>query len=84
MGKVIDINDFRKKIADTEFPYSMHVCTDDDGVAWYEFSCSYTDQSGKKFSFEIWAKNQIDAENRISCIRGNAVVDGQIFQLIDK
>lgn len=57
--------------------------TDDCGVEWHKYTCSYIDREGKNFCFHMWAKDDSDAQERMASIRENAQVDGQIDFIID-
>lgn len=63
-------------------PDPKHVCTDAQGVTWYEFAVDFADDDNV-FSFRIWAKNNEDAERRVQCIKESAFLKGKIFGEIE-
>jgi hypothetical protein len=48
-------------------------------VGWHRFDCVYTRDDGSRWSFEILAQSDEDAETRLRCIQENAKVDGRII-----
>ncbi len=61
----------------------MHKYTDENGINWQEFTCSYTHElDGDTFSFTIWAVDFADAQERLSYIGGNGTVDGPLEAVI--
>ena len=81
--KVVDIAKIR---ATREQPDAAHVYIEfRDGVAvkWFRFAASFTDDDGGVFRFELWARDNADAERRIARIRETAKLDGQVYAVID-
>ena len=64
-------------------PDENHTYTDENGVRWFEFLCSYFDDNEKQFSFSIWAMSHTDAEERLCFITKNSKVDGQLYAEVD-
>ena len=56
---------------------------DSADVAWYKYTCSYTDHDGNQFCFDIWAKSDQDAAWRMDAIKQTAVIDGRICTVIE-
>lgn len=61
----------------------MHKYTDERGINWQEFTCSYTHElDGQEFSFTIWAVDFEDAQERLKFIGSNGTIDGELDSII--
>jgi hypothetical protein len=60
-------------------PDADQVYVDDDGVKWFKFGVDYTDQRARTMSFPIWATSLEDAQERLSLIKDNSRIYGQII-----
>jgi hypothetical protein len=56
-----------------------HKFTDENGINWQEFTCSYTHPiDGQTFAFTIWAVDAADAAERLKYIGEIGKVDGAL------
>ncbi len=79
MGDIIDFN----KELNARGLLEGNTYTDSDGVVWKEFSCGF-DHSGKKFTFDIWAKSFEDADDKLCAIIESGEVLGEIIETDEK
>lgn len=79
MADPIDLNAERNKRAE---PSADCIRRDDYGRKIYCFLASYDCVDGSKFSTEIWAYTQEEAEKRIEGMRKSLKYDGQLFDRI--
>ena len=52
-----------------------------DGVPYYTFSCEYVTNDGKEWSFNIFAKDWQDADERIKAIKLTVRNSGQVIEM---
>lgn len=52
------------------------IVKDENGIAFYCFSIEYRHEDST-YCFDIWAKNQVDAEKRLLAIQGTGILVGQ-------
>lgn len=73
--KPTDINQYKRiKMTNPDYIY-----VDSEDVVWYKYTCSYDDMNGINMIFEIWAKSDEDANERLQYLKGNAKVDGGLI-----
>ena len=53
-----------------------------DGTPYYKFGCDYVMPDGTEWGFDIWAKDWMDADERIRAIKLTVRNGGQIIETI--
>lgn len=55
---------------------------DEDGIHWFKYGAEYIDAENKHFGFYFWAKNDNDAESRLTRIQSTAYLVGRLCEEI--
>lgn len=79
-NNVISIVKNKQKI---DKPESQYFHIDQNGVEWFVFTCSYTDEQEKPFGFTFWATSFDDANARLKSLKENAAITGQLHATYD-
>ena len=72
MDNVIKISDYINKDDDLVCIY------DDQGNKCYVFLCSFKDDQGNRFGFDIIAKDMQDAKSKLEALKKTAIIDGRL------
>lgn len=56
---------------------------DERGVDWYKYACRYTDQEGRDFCMDFWARDDADADLRAAAVRESFRIEGRMAMVID-
>lgn len=57
--------------------------SEEDGIIYYKFWCEYIMPDGTEWSFDIWAKDWEDADERIKMIKLTLRNGGQVMGMAD-
>lgn len=79
-NKILDITG---RIAQKDRPDEDQIYTDEEGVEWFKYSCSYKTGTDTSFSFYIWATDNEDAKSRLEAIKQFSKVDGRIYSSVE-
>lgn len=60
-------------------PDPEHIWNGPDGERWLRYLCEF-EHDGEQYSFEIWAKDNEDAERRVASLRASSVLMGQVYE----
>ena len=76
-----DVIEFKRPEDHPDAEFVCVIPTDGQPVKWFKFSYAFSHE-GKEYSFDIWAKDFADAEQRLVSLKATAVLSGQLYAAI--